>query len=313
MSRNTQTRAEIGGCYMVALDHRGSLVRALEHLGADSGAARCAELKYLVWRGVKQVLDGRLTRRSDLGAAMLIDRGQRRIAEEAAAGGMRVAVALEASGQRSLRAEAAPSRLAEDLRALGATYGKVLVRWHPHDSAPHKHRQLAALRRLDDIVRGAGAELLLELLVPADPDEGATTTCRRSGREGSSPPDPAVRAAEEILASGIVPTVWKIERPRDTESARAFAALVTSADPHAAVLVLGGGAPVGDLPEAFAPGAGIEQFRGFAVGRSIWWPPLEALTREEITPAQARRAVGDNYVKVIDAFEAAACVAVQPC
>ena len=77
--------------------------------------------------------------------------------------------------------------------------------------------------------------------------------------------------------------------------------------------MLGGGAPVDGLPEAFAPGAGIEQFRGFAVGRSIWWAPLEALTREKITPAQARRAVGDNYMKVIDAFEAAVRVAVQPC
>lgn len=298
---------------MVALDHRGSLVRALERLGADSGAARRAELKHLVWQGVQQVLDGRLSGRSEAEAAILIDREQRRIAEEVAAGDVRVAVAVEASGQRSLRAEAAASRLAEDLRALGAAYGKVLVRWHPHDSAPHKHRQLAALRGLDDAVRAAGAELLLELLVPDVPYEGAATTRRGGEREGSLPPDPAVCAAEDILVSGIVPAVWKIEGPRDTESARAFAALVASADPDAAVLVLGGGAPVSDLTAAFAPGAGIEQFRGFAVGRSIWWTPLKALTREEITPAQARRAVGDNYMKVIDAFEAATLAEAQPC
>ena len=313
MSRNTQTRAALGRCYMVALDHRGSLVRALERLGADSGTARRSELKYLVWQGVQQVLDGRLNGRSDSEAAILIDRGQRRIADEVAAGGMRVAVAVEASGQRSLRAEAAPSRLTEDLRALGAAYGKVLVRWHPHDSASHKRRQLVALRELDDAVRGAGTELLLELLAPADPHQNAGTKSERGQREGGRQPDPVLRAAEDILVSGIVPAVWKIEGPRDAESARAFAALVASADPDAAVLVLGGGAPVGELPAAFAPCAGIDQFRGFAVGRSIWWAPLEALTREEITPAQARRAVGDNYLEVIDAFEAAACAAVQPC
>ena len=313
MSRTTQTRDALGRCYMVALDHRGSLVRALERLGADSGAARRADLKYLVWQGVLQALDGRLSGRADSEAAILIDRGQRRIAEEAAAGGVRVAVAVEASGQRSLRAEAAPSRLAEDLRALGAAYGKVLVRWRPHDPASHKQRQLAALSGLDDAVRGAGAELLLELLVPADPHEDADTAWPRGEREGSLPPDPVVCAAEDILVSGIVPAVWKVEGPRDIESARALAALIASADPDAAVLVLGGGAPVNELPAAFAPGAGIDQFRGFAVGRSIWWPPLEALTREEITAAEARRAVGDNYLGVIDAFEAAARVAVQPC
>ena len=303
----------MGRCYMVALDHRGSLVRALERLGADSGAARRADLKHLVWEGVKQVRDGRLSGRSDAEVAILIDRGQRRIAENAAASGVRVAVAVEASGQRSLRAEAAPSRLAEDLQALGAAYGKVLVRWHPHDSASHKGRQLVALRGLGDAVRGAGAELLLELLVPADPYEAAATTRRCGEREGSLPPDPTVCAAEDILGSGIVPAVWKIEGPRDAESARVFAALVASADPDAAVLVLGGGAPVGDLAAAFAPGAGIEQFRGFAVGRSIWWPPLAALTREEMTPAQARRAVGDNYLGVIDAFEGAVRAAVLSC
>ena len=156
MSRNVQTHAAMDRCYMVALDHRGSLVRALERLGADSGTARRAELKYLVWQGVLQALDGRLSGQSDSEAAILIDRGQRRVADEAAAAGMRVAVAVEASGQRSLLAEAAPSRLAKDLRALGAAYGKVLIRWHPHDPAPHKRRQLAALRELDDAVRGAG-------------------------------------------------------------------------------------------------------------------------------------------------------------
>jgi 5-dehydro-2-deoxygluconokinase len=298
---------------MVALDHRGSLVRALERLGADSGAARRAELKYLVWRGVKQVLDARFGGRSDFETAILIDRGQRRLAEETAAAGVRVAVAVEASGQRSLRAEATPATLAEDLRALGAAYGKVLVRWHPHDSTPHKRRQLVALHELDDVVRGSGTKLLLELLVPADPHHDTDPRSRRGERERSLPPDPVVHAAEDILVSGIVPAVWKIEGPRDTESARAFSALVASADPDASVLVLGGGAPAGHLREVFAPGAGIAQFRGFAVGRSIWWPPLEALTRGDITAPQARRAVGDNYLEVIDAFEAAACAGVQPC
>ena len=336
-----------GACYMVAFDHRGSFERSLRRLGVDSGPARRAGLKLTIWRGVSRALGGVPVGGSvpaggvpagggvpvggvPVGgsAAILVDRGHGRIAAEAADAGVAVAVALEASGQRILRAEAPPPALTADLRTLRASFGKVLVRWHPRDPASGKRRQIAALRELDEAVRAAGARLLLELLVPPDPLDPA------AGDGGGGPrPDweqavlPRLQhaAVGEILASGVAPALWKIQGHPDTGAAAAspevaphpafgaLADLVGSARPDASILVLGGGSEIAGLRRLFSCRAGSERFNGFAVGRSIWWDPVAALCRGDVTESEACRAVGERFLAVIDAFESATRVPARPC
>ncbi len=120
----------------------------------------------------------------------------------------------------------------------------------------------------------------------------------------------------EIVGSGIAPTLWKIEGHSNAEAAAALAALAASARSDASILVLGGGSQITGLRRVFSCRAGAERFNGFAVGRSIWQGPVEALCRAEITEVQARRMIGENFLAVIDAFESAArvpAVAAQSC
>lgn len=302
-------RLVVGSCYMVAFDHRDSFERSLCRLGVNSGPARRARLKLTIWRGVSRVLSGVPAGGS---AAILVDRGHGRIATEAADAGVAVAVALEASGHRQLQAEASPSVLTADLRTLRASFGKVLIRWHPREPASSKRHQLEALRKLDEAVKAAGARLLLELLVPPDPLDHAAGGSRPDWEQAVLPRLQHA-AVGEILAAGVAPALWKIQGHPNTDAAAALADLVGSARPDASILVLGGGSEIAGLRRLFSCRAGSERFNGFAVGRSIWWNPISALCRGDVTESEACRTVGERFLAVIDAFESATRVPARPC
>lgn len=301
MSINEQTHATKTQCCMVAFDHRSSFERALDRIGADFGAARRAELKLMIWQSVHEALP-RLPARSR--AAVLVDRGHGRIVSEAVAAGVTVATALEASGHRRLIPDGAYAVLRQDLRDVEGGLGKVLVRWYPYDSTLERRRQLAELCRLAELVADAGADLLLELLVPPAADEVDRPRSRQHWEE-TALPGRQRDAVEEILESGATPKMWKIEGHPDAEAAADLSALVGSSRHDASILILGGGAEIGDLPRVFSCAAHDNRFTGFAVGRSIWWKPIAAFCRAEITETCTRHTIGDNFLAVIDAFNSA--------
>ena len=255
----------------------------------------------MIWKSVQGILP-RLP--AEARAAVLVDRGHEHIVSEAVAAGVTVAIALEASGQRVLSPDAAPAVLRRDLRATNGGLGKVLVRWFPDDSASDRQHQLAELRLLDELVADAGACLLLELLVPPASDE-VTGPSSRERWERVVLPGRQRKAVEEILEYGLAPVVWKIEGHPDASAAADLSALVGSARHNASILVLGGGAEIDDLRRVFSGGAHDGRFTGFAVGRSIWWRPMAAFCLGEISESSARRAIGDNFLAVIDTFNSA--------
>ena len=304
---------------MVAFDHRDSFERSLPGAGADCGPARRAEFKQTIWRGIAGVLD-RVPEHAQ--AAVLIDRDHRRIAAEAAAAGAAVAVALEASGRRALDAEAPLPVLREDLRSLRPGFGKVLVRCCADEPAPSMRSQLHTLRELDELVRAAGASLLVELLIAREPHSGLggaqgqdhqRRIQEERNRQEAELPRLQHAAVKEVLAAGIAPALWKLEGHADAAAAGALAELVGSARPDASILILGAGSDIAELPRLFSCRAGSERYNGFAVGRSIWQRPISALWQGDITEAQARRAIGENFLAVIDAFESASRAPTRPC
>ena len=188
----------------------------------------------------------------------------------------------------------------------------MLVRWHRDDPASRKQHQLGALHEFCEIISDADAELLLELLIHPRPPKTAGTKMAPAW-EDTVLPDLQQTAVAEIQDSGIFPVLWKIEGHSNAKEAARLDALVGSARPDASVLILGGGSDVTGLREAFSCRAGNERFRGFAVGRSIWQAPISALCLGEVTQAAAQRAISDNFLAVIEAFESADRVTVEPC
>jgi 5-dehydro-2-deoxygluconokinase len=52
-------------------------------------------------------------------------------------------------------------------------------------------------------------------------------------------------------------------------------------------------------------GANVPGFAGFAVGRTIWWDPLEAWLAGA-APEDAARQIASNYRRLFDVYAAAA-------
>ena len=288
--------------YVVAFDHRGSLDRALCGIGAVSTPERTHRIKLLIWQSIEQVLPLLPDR---LEAGILIDRGHPRIAAEAQEARVSVALALEASGYAMLRADADAHVLNADLRAVAGGFGKVLVRWHPDDTTTNRRRQLDTLHELGKTIEDAGARLLLELLVPSTPQEVADARGRLSWEEIRKPRC-QVEAVEEILGSGLAPEFWKMEGHANVDEAARLASLVGYDCPDAAILLLGGGVAIPQLRRLFSCSTASKRYRGFAVGRSIWWEPVTRWVRGGTTVDEARSAIGKNFLAVVDAFNSVA-------
>jgi myo-inositol catabolism protein IolC len=80
----------------------------------------------------------------------------------------------------------------------------------------------------------------------------------------------------EIAGDGILPWLWKIEGPESRDDAARVAKAVHAADPDSSCLVLGRGADFAAVRRWLANAAVTDGFRGFAVGRTIWWDALRA-------------------------------------
>ncbi len=109
----------------------------------------------------------------------------------------------------------------------------------------------------------------------------------------------------ECQQAGVEPDIWKIEGldARDDCSRLAEAAQAGGRD-HVRCVVLGRGGDESKVVHWLETGAGVPGFVGFAVGRTIWWDPLE----EWLAGASAdetAETIAANYRRLVDAYAAA--------
>jgi myo-inositol catabolism protein IolC len=193
----------------------------------------------------------------------------------AQAGGIRVAMPVEESGQRELRylGDGHPDQIVESYQP---DYVKVLVRYNPGGDTPMNARQRARLRELAAWLAGRPPRLMLELLVPPEAAQLAAVGHDRGRFDRELRAALTATAVTEIAADGIRPWLWKIEGPESRDDAVAVATAVRAADPASRCLVLGRGADFAAVRRWLASAAATDGFCGFAVGRTIWWDALRA-------------------------------------
>jgi myo-inositol catabolism protein IolC len=195
----------------------------------------------------------------------------------AQAGGAGVAMPVEESGQRELRylCDGHPDRIVESCQP---DYVKVLIRYNPGGDTEMNARQRARLRELAGWLAGRPQRLMLELLVPPEEAQLAAVGHDRGRFDRELRAGLTAAAATEIAGDGILPWLWKIEGPESRADAALVAAAIRAADAGSGCLVLGRGADVAAVRRWLANAAAAGGFRGFAVGRTIWWDALRAFT-----------------------------------
>lgn len=287
--------------HLAAFDHRRSLDKALAALDVAPGRALDRlDAKQLIWRGVQRSLSV-----TDA-AAILTDAEAGAVLDAAREAGVTTAMALEKSGQRWLVADRTPNELKCLLEAHRPTFAKLLVRWHPADPIDRQREQITAIRELESIAVGAGARLMLELLIPGDHDDAPLADAEPDIFHDEILPVRLADAIRQLSSADIVPAMWKLDGlPRTGACAHVAAAVREGSGGTSGIVMLGAGKDLDTVRGWFAAAAAHSAFCGFAVGRTIWWDAIEGYVVGTLSMDDAERTVGIRFAEVVAAYRSA--------
>jgi myo-inositol catabolism protein IolC len=289
--------------FILAFDHRGSIERDLLKLPgkptpADQELIR--SLKAVIFEGARIAWER--TRTGEV--AVLVDEGYgSAVIARAREVGIPLAVSVEKSGQAVFDFEYGDA-FAEHIDDVDPDYVKVLVRFNPADGEGVKATQLARLKVLSDAVAGRRARFLLELLVPPVAGLNETDPAAFAAQER---PALVARSIAEFQAAGIEADIWKLE---GLNTSRDCAVVVKQARAggreSVACVVLGAGASAEAVDGWLRAAAPVDGFRGFAIGRSIWWTEIGDYTAGRLDAGSAAARIAENFDRFVTVYTAAA-------
>jgi myo-inositol catabolism protein IolC len=293
--------------YMLAFDHRGSFQKQLlgiTGVPTREDSARIADAKAVIFDGF---LEARTRGTIGDGAGILVDEEfGAPVARRAKELGVVLAMPAEASGREEFDFEYGRD-FARHIEAFDPAFTKVLVRYNPEGDAHANERQTARLRELADWLHAHERKFLFELLVPATARQLDAVDDEHDRYDAEIRPGLVVQSIAALQAAGVEADVWKIEGldaaadcRRVSEQAR------TGGRRGVACIVLGRGASAARVAAWLRAGAGVPGYRGFAIGRTIWWDALVGLRDGTVSRAAAVTAIATNYLAAVDAYRAAA-------
>lgn len=294
--------------FILAMDHRESLGRVVYGITGEptpEARQRISAGKRLVFAGLSAAL-GRGADPKTTGV-LVDERYGAEVARAARAAGLTLAMPIERSGQHWFMLEfgsLGESAWLDHLATFDPHYAKVLVRDNPDFDAQKRRQQQADLAKASAALRAAKRPLILELLVPATDEQRATHGKRY---DLALRPELTERVIRELQSAGVEPAIWKIEGLDRVEDAERMVAVAQSGGRGGVrCIVLGRDAPEADLDRWLRLAAGVEGFRGFAIGRSIWEQPLMDQVAGKIDDQTAIERIAASYQHYVAAYRGAA-------
>ena len=293
--------------YILAFDHRGTLTKGL--LGVEGRtpsveeANKVSEMKSIIFDGFKSSIDKGES--ADNCAILVDEQFGRDVQEEARSLGIRFAAPVEKSGQKIFDFEYG-DEFGDKINEVGADFIKILVRWNPNDDEESRKIQGERIKTLSNWIVENEKNFLLEFLVPATEEQLAMVDGEQSRYDSEIRPGLAVKVVEEMREKGADPDIWKIEGLEKIEDCKKVASAIRDGGREEVIaVVLGRGADDQKVNEWLKAGASVEGYKGFAIGRSIFWDSLKAWFTEEITREQAVDQISDKYRSFISVYKEA--------
>jgi myo-inositol catabolism protein IolC len=286
--------------YILAFDHRGSFERMV-----GGGEEKVAGAKRLIWEGFQRAVEEGAPKEC---AGILVD-GQYGpdVAREAKAGGYKLSMPVEKSGQAEFDFEYG-DRFGEKIEEFDPDFSKVLVRYNPEGDAELNERQAKKLRTLSEWLHEHHRKFLFELLVPAEPAQLERAGGSEDRYDTELRPQLMLEAILQLQNAGVEPDIWKIEGIEDREACAEIAQLARrEGRDRVSCVVLGRGASDQKVDEWLRAAAGLDGYIGFAIGRSIFAEAVKAYAAdpEGFDRAGAVEMIARNYRRFIDVYEGA--------
>jgi myo-inositol catabolism protein IolC len=285
--------------YILAFDHRGSFEKMVGEKENVPGA------KTLIWQGFQRAVE--LGAPKDFSGVLVDGQYGPDVAREAKAGGYKLAMPVEKSGQNEFDFEYG-DQFGEKIEEYDPDFSKVLVRYNPEGDQAMNERQIEKLRRLSEWLHEHHRKYLFELLVPAEDAQLEQVGGSTDRYDTELRPQLMMEAILQLQNGGVEPDIWKIEGIDDRESCNEIAQLVRrEGRDRVSCVVLGRGASDEKVDQWLRAGAGLDGYIGFAIGRSIFGASVKAYAAdpEGFDRQAAVDAIARSYLRFIEVYEGA--------
>ena len=291
--------------YILAFDHRGTITKGL--LGVEGRepteeeVKKVSELKQIIFDGFLKANESGITGGEP---AILVDETFGiEIQQKAKEMNIKFAAPVEKSGQKVFDFEYG-NQYGEKINEVGADFVKILVRWNPDDDEGTRETQGNRVKELSDWLSKNDKKFLLEFLVPATEEQLASVENDQARYDSEIRPKLAVKVVQEMRERGADPDIWKIEGLETVEDCEKVAAAIKTGDrENVMAVVLGRGASDEKVNEWLRAGSSVDGYRGFAIGRSIFWNALKGYHEGEKTKDEAVEEIAESYLGFLSVYQ----------
>ncbi|QRK07380.1 DUF2090 domain-containing protein [Archangium violaceum] len=187
-----------------------------------------------------------------------------------------------------------------DIETFEPAFAQARVHYNPEEEQAVNAPRTERLVRLTEWLRAHGRRFLLELRVPATQAQLAALGGDAERYDHELRPLLMVRAVSELQAGGVDPDIWMLESlDRTADCLRVAMQARAGGREHVSCIVLDRHPSWEDLERWLRVTASIPGFIGFALGRTLWWEPLQAMHRRQLTAAEAAQRICDNYQRAL--------------
>ncbi len=291
--------------YILAFDHRGTLTKGL--LGVEGRApsgdeiARVSSMKDIIFDGF---LEARNQGIEGGNPAILVDEAFGiQVQEKAKEMGIKFAAPVEKSGQKVFDFEYG-DEFGEKIKEVNADFVKILVRWNPDDDTDTRQIQGERIKTLSDWLDENERKFLLEFLVPASEQQLESVGGDQARYDSEIRPRLAVQVVEEMRERGADPDIWKIEGLDTTNDCENVSKVIKDGGREGVIaVVLGRGADDEKVNEWLRAGSSVDGYKGFAIGRSIFWNSLKGWHAGEKSREEAVSEIANSYLSFISVYQ----------
>ena len=290
--------------YILAFDHRGTITKGL--LGVEGReptqdeANKVSEMKQIIFDGFLKANDYGITGGDP---AILVDETfGLEVQQKAKEMNIKFAAPVEKSGQKVFDFEYG-DQFGEKINEVGADFVKILVRWNPDDEEEIRETQGNRIKELSDWLTENDKKFLLEFLVPATEEQLASVENDQARYDSEIRPKLAVKVVEEMRERGADPDIWKIEGLDTSEDCEKVAQAIRTDREDVIAVVLGRGASDEKVNEWLKAGSSVEGYKGFAIGRSIFWDALKGFHEGEKSREEAVEEIAQSYLGFLSVYQ----------
>ena len=291
--------------YILAFDHRGTLTKGL--LGVEGRqptvdeASRVSSMKDIIFDGFIEAKNSGI---SGGDPAILVDETfGLQVQQKAKEMGIKYAAPVEKSGQKVFDFEYGDA-FGEKIIEVDADFIKILVRWNPNDDIETREVQGKRIKILSDWIEENERKFLLEFLVPATDEQLESVDGDQSRYDSEIRPKLAVQVVEEMREKGADPDIWKIEGLDTKEDCEKVATSIKDGGKEDVIaVVLGRGANDEKVNQWLRAGSSVDGYKGFAIGRSIFWNSLKGWHEDQKSREEAVSEIAESYLSFISVYQ----------